>query len=477
MKQRGRSRTERNCCAVPGRVSGPFACCRRRRLCVGSGQQASLTADDGRASKVARPRPTRNTARSHRHPFVEGGLELAQLLRVRLAPAVVAEEAVQRLTDAESLESKTVFKGKNEADECDHYLEKDHHVVTGPLFVKRLPRATPAAVRAFPVAGMGRNRRVPLGARVPQARTRRIATGPRRFVGPGATLRSPRSRVPSEFLDTVPSAAHPVWRRHDGGSRPIFLHVTKTAGCSIARSREARGKLLWFGHVFAREFPEAEWSRLRTIVRNPFDRFVSAYFWVLKEFESFEPGSGVAVAVARDLGIEVGAAARARQSSVEGFERWVLRSERGPSRWADADVTWSQERQDAASCGASEVFLRQVEWLSDGRGGVAVPVAAATGRFEDLAAAARRLFGIEALPHLNSTEHRSWACYYRDPAVRRVVSRLYRPDFELLGYDATVGPPDVGVRALGPRRIVSGSADSPYRSETSPSVSHSQSVG
>ena len=71
-------------------------------------------------------------------------------------------------------------------------------------------------------------------------------------------------------------------------------------------------------------------------------------------------------------------------------------------------------------------------------------------RLQDSFAEVCRRIGIpeQRLAVVNATDHRPWEDYY-DDELRRLVTRFYRRDFEMLGYVPAVGPDGLAGRSSG----------------------------
>lgn len=205
--------------------------------------------------------------------------------------------------------------------------------------------------------------------------------------------------------------------------RFIFIHVSKTAGTSIERAlapfaepvdREGIGKNLpllgplarlpiirrfvKFGiHVSASQVRSCVgpgvWDDYLTfgIVRNPYDRLVSRYHYIVSRPEHRR---------------------HAKVVQLGGFAAYV--------RW---------------EIGLNRRRIHQHSDLCDGAGRVLVKH---VGKFEaldrDFSEVTRRL-GIQAvLPHENKSSHRDYRAYY-DDELRELVGRFCARDLELFGYD------------------------------------------
>jgi hypothetical protein len=158
----------------------------------------------------------------------------------------------------------------------------------------------------------------------------------------------------------------------------VFVHLIKTAGESVCKALNMRKR-----HLMIRELVEMKISRWEkymkfSIVRNPWDRFVSEYHYNLKK--GIEPRS---------------------------FKRAVMDLRGDRDKWKSS----------------------QFEWLSvDGK--IAVDKVL---RFENIAEEFYGLFGIK-LPHVNKTKHEHYSDYYTKQ-TRDVISRVYSDDIEEWGYE------------------------------------------
>ena len=180
----------------------------------------------------------------------------------------------------------------------------------------------------------------------------------------------------------------------------IYVAIPKTGTCSIGWQLYQKS-IPNFGHVYTRYYPCRR--KIRTIVRNPYDRAVSAYFFMKKGgFRNNEQY--------RDL---------VRIYST--FEEWVLNG------FKVEYLHWSKKYFQM------EPTIMQSDWLLDDGGNMIIDMNN-IGRFENLIADAKRLFDIDLDIHNNATDHLPWQEYYKNQAVTEKIYTLYRKDFELLGY-------------------------------------------
>ncbi len=210
----------------------------------------------------------------------------------------------------------------------------------------------------------------------------------------------------------------------------LFLHLPKSGGTSIA-SLLPPGCHYW--HLSPYYYPSRILPKLITIVRNPYDRAVSAYFFFCNKGFMGEEQWCV------DM-----------MKPYPTFQQWVLNG-------LEEDMTY-MDRQSKFIQPLNPMIM-QTEWLLIERGqscfGNVVGLnaynlvetrnnkfyvqAERIGRFENLVADVKRLFGIDSLPHLHDSPHDHWLTYYQDhPDVQQKVYHLYRRDFKLLGYDEQI---------------------------------------
>ena len=200
--------------------------------------------------------------------------------------------------------------------------------------------------------------------------------------------------------------------------KPVFIHVSKNAGKSIVATGGAH--IISAGHRTASSWIEAKGSthRLFAVVRNPFDRVVSEYFYRRHRYEGGESNPHLA-------------------NLDKSFEGWTLATYRdGEYRTRSFFDATGVPYNDRNMIGDRLIwFLPQLEWLGDPEGGVVV---ADLLRFETLEDDWTRFAERNGLPlelaHRNSSARsRDYRGYYTDE-TRAVVTEYYRQDLDAFGY-------------------------------------------
>lgn len=197
--------------------------------------------------------------------------------------------------------------------------------------------------------------------------------------------------------------------------KEIFIHIPKNAGssCNYALMYEN-----CFGHVLACDFPRKTISRMRSIIRNPYDRLVSAYFFMKRG------------------GFNLNTEYKTQVAIYPTFESWVL-----SNNFNEKLLTWSHKYL------VYEPTMKQVEWLRDPRTKKMLLKPEQLGRYENLEEDFTRLFPGRPLLkcHINQSSDREkdWRQYYTNPLVREKVKRFYQEDFDLLGYDTEFKIPSI----------------------------------
>ena len=198
-------------------------------------------------------------------------------------------------------------------------------------------------------------------------------------------------------------AAYPsCFDRH----RALFIHVPKSAGRSVVRG---------LFDVKSVEHAPADWyQRLDpdkyesyfkfTIVRNPWDRAVSAY--------SYLAGGGSAASV---------------------DDRYWSQFIRQFSSFDEFVCQWMSEE----NIGRNALFTPQLIYLQDRFGQMSMDF---VGRFEsleqDFQEIASKLNIKATLPHLNQSRGNDYQTYYTQRS-RDIITRLYAQDIEAFGYAFT----------------------------------------
>ena len=199
------------------------------------------------------------------------------------------------------------------------------------------------------------------------------------------------------FYKNIPSDDNPFWNEVS----LFFVGIPKTGCTSISK---AMGHSFSFAHMYGRHYPPHVRKKLFTIVRNPYDRLVSAYHFMIRG--GFR--NNISYLMIRD--------------KYASFEDWVING------LSEDLCTYDRSRADM------ETTAKQSDWVTDDDGKLLIQKEN-IGHFETLKADALRLFNIKELPHLNSSKRDDWKKYYTNPKVRIKVYRLYRKDFELFGYE------------------------------------------
>jgi len=197
----------------------------------------------------------------------------------------------------------------------------------------------------------------------------------------------------------------------------IFIHINKTGGSSIEKALR-----LTFEHRTAQEkrdeLGENAWHRkfTFTVVRNPWDRVASHYFYRVKTNQT---GLG---------------------DGHMGFNAWVRRA-------------YGENAPDVYD--RPKMFMPQVDWIVDEEGNVIVDFIA---RFEnlqsDFEAICRRLRLHASLPHLKSSGKGDYRGHYDNESIE-VVRHWFQRDIALFGYqfDADAG------QSMEQRNILQSAAD------------------
>lgn len=182
----------------------------------------------------------------------------------------------------------------------------------------------------------------------------------------------------------------------------IFFHIPKTAGISVTHALfGSRG----IGHVDVQTARRLFGGRrLRRFfkfcfVRNPYDRAVSAYFYL-------------------------------RERGPSGSDDWVYRRLMKHDGFNDFAVNELQGPLTARD----QHFRPQIDFVADVHGHVCMDF---VGRFErlneDFAEISQRLRPEAVLPHRNASAHNDYREYY-STASRSVVEQVYRSDLAAFDY-------------------------------------------
>ena len=208
----------------------------------------------------------------------------------------------------------------------------------------------------------------------------------------------------------------------------LFIHIPKSAGVSISQALVKKVGLKTYGphfkckHLF---YPQGDLERenyfVFTFVRNPWERLVSTFYYIMKG------GRAEIDARRRDLYL----------SKYQGdFSKFVL------------DIkNWIDIREDASIYPDRFIphFRPQFEYIFDDQGNNMVDF---IGRFENIGDDFRTLctaLSIDAvkLPTSNRSSHGRYHKYY-DHKTMEIVADFYAKDIELFDYQFGKAKPRLG---------------------------------
>ncbi len=180
--------------------------------------------------------------------------------------------------------------------------------------------------------------------------------------------------------------------------RCVFIHVPKTAGASVSSALNVTG----FGHLSIKWFPERYFSC--SFVRNPWDRVVSAFFYLNQGGENV----------------------------VDRINNWHYLSnyEGNFSSFVKEELGREKPR-----IFREMHFKPQYKYICDTKNRLVVDF---LGRYENLERDFHRLrnelgLSIDSLPHLHESHHRDYKDYY-SKQTRELVAQAYEKDIELFDY-------------------------------------------
>ena len=191
-------------------------------------------------------------------------------------------------------------------------------------------------------------------------------------------------------------------------TRSIFIHVPKCAGRSIANALYGiKGgghyPVIWYQGRFPEQY---EQYFTYTIVRNPWDRLVSAWLSVRQA----------------EVSPKTDAQHRSLKASIDRF-----------SSFEEFVMNWVSDGNVARL----PLFAPTSSYILDANGFLTLDY---VGRFEDIGACyeeiSRRVGTDTKLEHRQGyrTEREHYRTYYSDRTIER-VAEVYRQDIELLGYN------------------------------------------
>ena len=188
----------------------------------------------------------------------------------------------------------------------------------------------------------------------------------------------------------IPKENHRFW----GLYSTFYIGISKCGTHGIFRKINRYNGM---GHLFGSQYPKRIRDKLRTIVRNPYDRLVSAYYFMIRGGFNNNPAY---LKVASDY---------------KNFADWVLNG---------LDPKYFNVEGILLDKSWTEAFLPQTFWLLDEEGEMVLDKKN-IGRFENLVEDVQRLLNINLDTHENKSKdrHEDWKIYYTNIKVRKKVEK------------------------------------------------------
>ncbi|RLD45727.1 MAG: hypothetical protein DRJ05_00270 [Bacteroidetes bacterium] len=177
----------------------------------------------------------------------------------------------------------------------------------------------------------------------------------------------------------------------------VFIHINKTGGVSIGKALGIGKKMHFTALEEKSRLGNYSWSKMFkfSIVRNPWDKVVSHYFFRIKTNQT---GLG---------------------NNPINFKEWVK-------------LTYGEQNPEYFDC--PKYFMPQLNWLTDEKGEIMVDF---VGRFEnldnDFQHICKRIGRNVDLPFLNKSERREYQYYY-DDTTKEIVRKWFEKDIIHFNY-------------------------------------------
>jgi len=204
-------------------------------------------------------------------------------------------------------------------------------------------------------------------------------------------------------------------------AKPVFIHISKNAGTSIVKS--AGKAIVVAGHRTAASWlaEQGDGAALFAVVRNPFDRVVSEYFYRKRRYEAGEKNPHLA-------------------NLTKSFEDWVVATFRDGEFRTKAFFNETGVRYNADNLVGETLiwFLPQVRWVDSSAGERLVQHLL---RYETLNedwarfASAHQLHG--GLTFRNSSNREQDFRPYYSPRTRALVDAYFHEDLAAFDYSFT----------------------------------------
>lgn len=196
--------------------------------------------------------------------------------------------------------------------------------------------------------------------------------------------------------------------------KAIFFHVPKTAGCSISQLKKEREDIAFLGHVnydyAVKKFGKDVVSQAFkfSFVRNPYDRFVSAYHYLLQQDEDHKFWK-----YDKNISLEL--------KKIDSFEEFckVYKNKRSFYKYKHflpmRHFLYKNNSCTVDFIGKYESIENDLKYICDKL------------NVDDF-----------TLPTLNVSNHKNWREYYNSAYCADIVRDWYRDDFETFNYSREI---------------------------------------
>ena len=215
--------------------------------------------------------------------------------------------------------------------------------------------------------------------------------------------------LPAPIMSSVvkASTANP-YKEFNDRYKAIYIHIPKNAGQSIEKALFEGKKV---GHVPLRNYESHDKNRFNryfkfTIVRNPWDRMVSAYQYLIRGGKNNVDSAW----------------AKLHLAPFKDFQEFLY--ELNDRKFRSIVLSWQH-------------FRPQIYYMKDCHNRINIDY---IGRFENLAAdfnyITKKIGSVHSLPHENkSVRKRNWKEYYNRDTFKMLEDK-YKEDIYTLGYNS-----------------------------------------